>query len=180
MTYRFRALVSAAAALVFLPLLLSPATAQVRQAEQPAPSASVLQLDLIVGYAGFIDEEMIDHAVLGGAVSALITPRLGVGVEVLHLRGPGEDRDWCVMPILSWDLASGGRFIPYLVGGAGWLHTTTAVGTGLYSFSSWTGGAGGGLRVALAPTVSLAFEGRIGSEPVTRVTAALGWRFGSR
>jgi hypothetical protein len=139
-----------------------------------------MQVDAIAGYAGFIDEDMIDHAVVGGAARWLITPRLGLGVEVLFMRGPDDDRDWSVMPLVSWDLRAKGRIVPYVAGGAGWLRTTLGVGTGLYSSSSWTVAGGGGVRIPISPAASLSVEGRIGTEPVARLTAAVGWRFGSR
>lgn len=145
-----------------------------------AAGSAALDLDVIAGYAGFIDEDMIDHLVAGVSVRWLVTPRLGMGVEVLSMRGPGEDRDWSVVPTLVWDLRSHGRVVPYVTGGAGWMLTTLEVGTGLYSFSSWTASGGGGFRIGLSPSTSLSLEARLGNEPATRLTAAVGWRFGDR
>lgn len=155
------------------------------QPQAPGPAAAqpprpAIELKIIAGYAGFIDEEMVDHTAIGGAVRWLVTPRVGVEMELLHLRGPGEDRDWLFVPALSWDLRARGHAIPYIVGGAGWVRTTLPVGTGLYTSSSWTGGGGGGVRFVLSPATTLSVEARLGSEPLTRITAAFGWQLRPR
>jgi hypothetical protein len=157
---------------------LQPAEAHAQA--RPAPSASSsgsLELKGLLGYAGFIDESMIDHGMAGVAIRWLATPRLSLEAEVLHMRGPCEDRDWLVGPSVAWDLRARGTVIPFVAGGIGWLQTTLPVGTGLYSAGSWTGGGGGGVRVALSPRLWLTLDARLGSEPLTRLTAAIGWQF---
>ncbi len=133
-------------------------------------------LRLIGGYSGFIDEEMIHHAVLGAGVRFGLTARVAAEGEVIYMLGPGRDTDWLFMPAVSFDLRRGGAVVPYLVFGAGWLRTTIPVGTGAFSSTSWTAGGGGGVRVNVARDWYVGVDGRLGSEPVTRCTVALGWR----
>ena len=101
----------------------------------------------VAGYGGFIDEEMIDHGVVGGTIRVPLTERLGLDGEVLYLRGPDGDHDWLVMPSVTFDLRRGGKVVPYLAGGVGWLRTTQEVGTGPYTSDSWTGSGGVGVRI---------------------------------
>lgn len=138
-----------------------------------------IDLKLVAGYSGFIDEEMIDHGVVGGALRVALTPRVAVEGDVLYMRGPGSDRDWLFMPSVTVDLRTGGMVVPYLVAGAGWLRNTNSVGTGLYTSTSWTASGGGGVRVDVAPGLYVACEVRLGSEPLTQATVALGWRLRS-
>jgi hypothetical protein len=154
-------------------VVLAPARVLAQGVE---PRRTGVDLELVAGYAGFIDENMLDHGVIGGAVRVWLTPRVATRVELLYMRGPGEDRDWTVVPSLSFDLRREGRLVPYVVGGAGWLRTTTSVGTGLYSSSSWTVGGGAGVRVGLSARSSMSIEGQLGTEPLTRLTVAFGIR----
>lgn len=159
--------------LIAAALLTRPMTASA--AQEPNPSgAPAVELKVVGGYAGFIDEDMIDHFVGGGALRFRLTPRLSAEAELVFMRGPCDDRDIVVVPTLAWDLRRGGAIVPFVVGGAGWLRNTNAVGTGLYSSSSWTGGGGAGVRIRLSAATTLTVEGRIGTEPAVRLTAALG------
>ena len=135
-----------------------------------------VEVKAVAGYGGFIDEEMIHHGVFGGAVRVPLTQRLGLEGELLYMRGPNDDHSWMLMPSVTFDLRRGGAVVPYVVGGVGLLRTTEQVGTGPYTSNSWTGSGGAGVRVALGPSAFVAFEGRLGSEPLTRATVAVGWR----
>ena len=157
-------------------VLVGSASISRGQVANPTGSRRSVEVKAVGGYGGFIDEEMIDHGVVGGAVRVPLTERLGLEGEVLYLRGPDGDHDWLVMPSVAFDLRRGGTVVPYLVGGVGWLRTTMQVGTGPYTSNSWTGSGGAGVRLNLGQGAFVAFEGRLGSEPLTRATVAFGWR----
>ena len=76
---------------VFLFLLIlnaaSPASAQTGASRPPAAA------ELTAGYAGFVDDAMIDHGVIAGALRFHLLPRISVGPEVQYMIGPGDDRD---------------------------------------------------------------------------------------
>ena len=68
-------------------LLDSPAEAQ------SAPKGGPDAVEIFAGYAGFVDDATIDHAVFGGAGRFYISPRASQGPEVTYMRGPDLDRD---------------------------------------------------------------------------------------
>lgn len=138
-------------------------------------SKGAVAIEAVGGYAGFLDESMINRAVAGAAGRVCAGGPVWVGAELLYLSGSGEEHDWLVMPFVTLDLGSGG-VVPYLVVGTGWLRSTTLVGTGPYTSTSWSVGGGGGVRVRIGSRAYVAAEGRLGTKPLTRATVAVGWR----
>jgi hypothetical protein len=138
-------------------------------------AGGAVALEAVGGYAGFLDESTLHNAVVGGAGRFRVSPRLWTGAELLYMWGPGGEHTWLVMPLVSLDLAQG-RVVPYLVAGVGGLRITEIVGTGPYTSWSWAVGGGAGLRLAAGRRAYVAFEGRLGTEPLTRATVAIGWR----
>ena len=86
-THCSRALV---ALLCFLAASATDATAQ-STTPRPAPV-----LEGAVGWAGFTDEDVVNHGLWAGAARIYLSPRLSVGPEVVYMRGPGHDRDLMV------------------------------------------------------------------------------------
>jgi hypothetical protein len=162
-------------------LALALASALVTAAEASAQAtgnnnAAGVAVEAVGGYAGFLDESTIHRVVAGGGGRFRLSPRVWVGGDVLYLWGPDDEHDWLIMPFVTLDLLSNGRVVPYLVAGGGWLRTTAMVGTGPYTSTSLTVGGGGGLRFGVGPNAYVAVEGRLGTEPLTRATVAVGWR----
>lgn len=73
------ALLRCVGAVLIVAALTSPAAAQSR----PAPA-----VELTGGWAGFVDNATIDHAVLGVAVRWRVSRRISVGPEVVYMLIP--------------------------------------------------------------------------------------------
>jgi hypothetical protein len=132
----------------------------------------------LLGHAGFLDETTINHSVWGAAARWYVLPRVGIGPELVYLKGPGDDRDLVITGNVTFDFVAGRRITPFVVVGAGMFrHTDTFSGQ---TFTSTEGSftAGGGVRVPIGERLYIAPELRLGWEPHYRVTVALGWRFG--
>ena len=72
------------------PIFVLPASAQSR------PAAVV---ECPHGWAGFADDSVIHHSVVGAAARFIcdaVRLRISVGPEITYLRGPGSDRDLIV------------------------------------------------------------------------------------
>jgi len=135
------------------------------------------------GWAGFVDDAMIDHAAFGGAARVYLTPRLAVGPEVGYLRGPRSDRDLMVTGNLTFDVLGpdcavvGGcrpRITPFLTVGAGFERHSDRFGPTTYASSEGAFTGGGGVRVWITDRVFGTVETRMGWEPHFRVTGGVG------
>ena len=121
------------------------------------------------------------------------THRLSVEPEVLYMYHSRNDKDFVVQPNLAFDLTNPtGRFVPYLIGGAGLLHhrgqfttvdftspvpRTITVTT---SKNTWTASGGAGIKMFITDRLFVAPEARIGREPVLRGTVSVGYVFSGR
>ena len=121
------------------------------QTPKPAPA-----IEVSVGYAGFVDESLIGHALFGGSGRWYLTPRLSVGPEVVYMVGPDADRDLFVTGNVTLDLRrtppAGRRgVIPYVVVGGGVFQHRDRFGHA--SFVSHEGAftGGGGARIWILP-----------------------------
>jgi hypothetical protein len=160
-------------------LCADPAAAQSRSAGRPRPSVEVTG-----GWAGFLDESPVDHAVIGGAARVSVSPRVSVGPEIVWMRGPRTDRDLFFTGNLTFDLAAAGspaarsRLIPFVVVGGGVFRHSDRFVTG--TFASYEGAVtgGGGLRVRLNDRLHAAIDVRTGWEPHVRVGGVMGLALG--
>jgi hypothetical protein len=140
-------------------------------------------VELTGGYAGFVDDAMISHGVVGGLVRWSVTPRLSVGPEVTYMIGPGSDRDLFVTGNVVWDLGPRaaprtGLVVPYVLGGAGFFRHFDRFGSQRFASNEGTFTAGGGARVWVAPRVYVGAEARVGWELHTRLTGTVGIQLG--
>ena len=135
--------------------------------------------ELALGYAGFVDDAMIQHGVVGGAVRWHLTPRLSVGPELTYMRGPGDDRDLMLTGNVTFDLVSPSsrRVVPFVVAGAGLFRHSDRIGPSPYSSSEGAFTAGGGVRTFVDDRWYLGVEARAGWELHTRVGVVIGHRF---
>ncbi len=150
---------------------------------QPLRLAS---LEAVAGHAGFVDDAWDHRVMAGGTARFALTPRLTVGPEVVYLRGAHGAHDLTVTGTGTFDLlppTSGRRVVPFVVFGAGLIRQTSLVGggpgiVGLFPYSTSEGTLSGGIgaRFALGRTLFVAPDVRLGWEPETRVSVALGWR----
>jgi hypothetical protein len=142
-------------------------------------------LEATAGWAGFVDDAMISHGIVGGSARWSITPRLSVGPEIVYMKGPRDDRDLFVTGNVTFDLigasaARSGLVVPYVLGGAGFFRHFDRFGLQRQSFASNEGTfiAGGGARVWMTPRVYLGAEARVGWELHTRLAGTVGVQLG--
>jgi hypothetical protein len=162
-------------ALVLL-LGLCPAAAAHAQVAPGRPAPAV---ELTGGFAGFVDDTPIGHAVMGAAVRIPLTTRVSIGPEVAFMRGPGSDRNLFVTGNLTVDLlwADGERprrVAPFLVVGGGFFRHSELLGSTPFSCMEGAVTAGGGVRVWISSRVYTTAEVRVGWEPHTRFTGTVG------
>jgi hypothetical protein len=151
-----------------LMLIAAPATAQTAAVEA------------IGGYAAFVDESFIDHAVFGAASRFSLSPRVSIGPEIVYMRGPGFDRDLFVTGNLTFDVlrpAGGvrrGIVQPFLVAGGGLMRHSDRFGASTFTSAEGAVTGGGGARVWLTDRVYALGEFRLGWEPHYRATGGVG------
>ena len=144
-----------------------------------AQSGPSPQAEFQTGWAGFVDDAMIDHAAFGGAARVYLTPRVAVGPEVAYLRGPGGDRDWMVTGNLTYDLVGPRngrppRATPFLTVGGGYERHSDRFGPRTFSSSEGAFTGGGGVRIWITDRVFGTVETRMGWEPHFRITGGVG------
>jgi hypothetical protein len=157
-------------------ILAGPARLEA-QTVSSAPRAAV---DVVGGYAGFIDEGLIDHGVVSATLRYHLTPRISVGPELAYMVGPGDDRDLFVTGNVVFDFLArpaGSRppaVIPYVLVGGGLMRNSNRFGSRPFSAveGAWT--AGGGVRIRLSDRVYALGEYRVGWEPHVRLTGGVG------
>ena len=162
-------------ALPALAFLLFAGDARAQSTEiRPAPA-----VEFLAGYAGFVDDATIDHAIVGAAGRVYLTPRVAVGPELVYMRGPGSDRDLFLTGNLTFDVLppkSGvpRRATPFLVAGGGFFQHSDRFGA--FDFTSYEGAftAGGGVRGWITRRVYVLADVRLGWELHARVNAGLG------
>jgi hypothetical protein len=128
------------------------------------------------GGAWFLDEDPVDHYLVGGSARFYLTRRLSLEPEFLYLRKDRTDQDWIVQPNLAFDLRPPeSRVTPYVIGGVGLLRTRMLVGTGYFTSQEATVSGGFGAKIFLSRRWFFSPEVRVGHEPIFRVTASLGY-----
>ena len=150
----------------------------------PAAAQPTTAVEAVGGYAGFIDESLVDHAVFGASGRIHLTPRISIGPEVVFMRGPGFDRDLFLTGNLTVDLlvppvdARRGTVNPFLVLGGGLMRHSNRFGSTTFTSSEGAVTGGGGVRAWITDRVYALGEFRLGWEPHYRVTGGVGvvWR----
>jgi hypothetical protein len=145
---------------------------------RPAPV-----VEFLAGYAGFVDDATIDHAIIGTAARVHLTPRLSIGPELVYMRGPKSDRDLFLTGNMTFDVLSprGGRprrVNPFLVAGGGFFQHSDRFGP--LDFTSYEGAftAGGGVRGWITDQIYAFSDVRFGWELHARVNGGIGVALG--
>ena len=158
-------------------LLLCGFPAHAQQSDLTPPRVEV---KASFGAAGFGDEIGIPHVVGGGAVRFYITRRLSVEPELLYMRRSADDQDYEFTPGVAYDLTDPTKkVVPYVAGGVGVFHHRGR----FTSSTSWSGGAGGGVKIYLTDRLFIAPDARIGyvgQEPTMRGTVGIGYVISGR
>ena len=152
-----------------------PARAQTR----PAPVVEVTG-----GGAGFLDESVLKHGLVGAGARIYLWPRLSVGPELTYMVGPGNDRDLIVTGNLMFDVlaptATGPRRVtPFLVAGGGVFRHTNRFQSRTYASTAGTFTLGLGVRAWVNRRTFVAMDARLGWEPHVRLAATVGFALGS-
>lgn len=146
------------------------------------PSIAMAQGTVIEGHVGgvrFIDENTPTHRAAGVALRRYVTPRLGLGLGLTHLDGPGRGRVLYLQGLMSIDLSParpGQQFVPYLSLSVGVMHDSHVFGLA----SPWTGAADvmAGARLRISDRWFVAPEAGVGvtSWVYARFGIAVGFR----
>jgi hypothetical protein len=141
--------------------------------ERPGPA-----IDVTAGWAGFVDESIIDHASAGVSARVFVTPRLSLGPELTYMIGPGTDRDLFMMGavVYEWPLLAA-RVVPYVMGSAGAMRHRSRFGAFVGYTHAYAGGTG--VRFRIADRVFAGGEVRLGIEPHFRMGGIVTIRAGS-
>jgi hypothetical protein len=142
-----------------------------------AQSRPETEVRIQTGWVGFIDEEFIDHGLIGGSVRYYVTRRFAIEPEAAYLIGPGDDRDITLIPHVSLDFRPGSRVRPYVIGGVGFHHFRDKIGAFSITSNQWVVNGGFGVTVPLTDRFFIAPEFRLGFETLVRVGVAVGFVF---
>lgn len=127
------------------------------------------------GWAGFADEGLIHHGVIGAGVEWIATRHLAVGAEIHHAIGPGADRDLFALGVVRIGVLPFSRaIVPFVTAGAGLMRHSDRFFTGTAASTEGALVVGGGVRLRLSPRVYVAPEAEIGWEPHVRVGVTAG------
>jgi hypothetical protein len=146
------------------------------QSPDPRPAPAI---EMLAGYAGFVDDATIDHSIFGAAGRVYLTPRLAVGPELVYMVGPNADRDLYLTGNLTFDVMAPlqgrpRRVTPFLVVGGGFFQHSDRAGS--FSFTSYEGAftGGGGVRGWITERVYVLADIRVGWELHSRVNGGIG------
>lgn len=163
--------------LTFVSVLLfaPPAAAQSPGAEADAARRGTSLAEVSAGYTAFLDDGILDHTGVGGALRVHLTPRISVGPEVSYQSGPGNDTDLMLLGVATFDIRRArigrpGRVEPYLLAGAGLLNHSGSYGSDASMAVTW----GGGTRVWVSRRVYVGGDVRMGLAPHIRVLGTVG------
>lgn len=154
-----------------------PAASPAAPAAAPAPPR--MMLEGAAGWAGFGDEGIIHHSLIGAAWRGYVTRHITLGPEVQFMAGPGSDRDLILTGNVMVDLLARTadrprRTTPYLVLGGGLFRHTDRFLTGTATSTEGAFTLGAGMRTWVSERVYVAADARLGWEPHMRVAGLVG------
>jgi hypothetical protein len=156
---------------------LGPAGTAGAQGSDPLRPAPVVEAS--GGWAGFGDEGIVDHGLIGAGARFYLLRWVSIGPEIQVMAGPASDRDLLltgnvVVDLLPPSASRPRRTTPYVVAGGGLFNHSDG------RFSSSEGGftLGAGVRGWVNERVFLAADARLGWEPHLRVAGTVGFALG--
>jgi hypothetical protein len=161
-----------------LAMMGGPVWAQDAPAPRPAP---VVEGSL--GWAGFGDEGIIHHTLLGAGARYYLSRRFSIGPELQYMIGPDSDRDLVLTGNVVFDVLAPTadrprRTTPYLVAGGGLFRHSDRFGNDRFSSTEGAFTAGVGVRGWVSDRVFLALDARLGWEPHLRLAGTVGLALG--
>ncbi len=168
-----------ALARVMVPLLplVGPLTSQA-YAQDRAPT-----LELAGGWVGFPDDgATVTEWMVGGSARWLLSPRVGIGPEIVHIGGARHSH-LMVTGNLTYEVLAASGALPrpvtaFVVAGVGLFQTRQDFVAGRFTSTEGAFTAGGGLRLAAGERVTYGVDARIGWELHLRLNAFIGLRLG--
>jgi hypothetical protein len=163
-----------------LGLSLGAGSALAQDAPAPRP-APVVEGSL--GWAGFGDEGIVHHTLVGAGARFYVSRRFSLGPELQYMDGPDSDRDLIltgniVFDVLGPTATRPRRTTPYLVAGGGLFRHSTRFISESFTSSEGAFTAGVGVRGWVSERVFVAADARLGWEPHVRVAGTVGVTFG--
>ena len=146
----------------------------------PAMAQDRVELKAVVGMAGFLDSPTDYRPVVGGALRVRLSRVLSVEPELLYMRESSRDEAYSFQTALIREFRGGTDVRPYLVAGAGVLHSHFKFPGALeeeFSSNEFTGGGGVGVRIRVGDRFWIGPELRVGWEPLIRATVSVGYTF---
>jgi hypothetical protein len=161
-------------------VVLSAGQAMAQDAPAPRPAPAV---EGSLGWAGFGDEGIIHHTLLGGGARYYVSRRFSLGPELQFMIGPDSDRDLVVTGNVVFDLlgptaARPRRTTPYLVVGGGLFRHSSRYFNETFASTEGAFTAGVGLRAWLGDRVFAGVDARLGWEPHLRLAGTVGVAIG--
>ena len=164
-------------ALGAIALLASPIAHTANAQNRPAPV-----VELAAGWVGFADDGIVSETLIGGAARVYVLSRVGVGPEVLYLRGHRHSH-LVATGNVTWDVFApvNGRqrpVAPFFVVGGGLFQTRETFPSGNFTSSEGAFTAGGGVRALAGDRITIGIDARVGWELHVRVNGTVGVRLG--
>lgn len=164
-----------------LVLVMSAGGPALGQAPPVPPSSTPPRIvaEGAAGWAGFGDDGIIHHSLIGAAWRGYVTKRISLGPEVQFMSGPGSDRDLILtgnvmVDFLAPTADTPRRTTPYLVAGGGLFRHTQRFLTGTSATTEGGFTLGVGMRAWVSERVFVAGDARLGWEPHMRLAALVG------
>lgn len=160
-----------------LALLIPPAARGANAQDLPSPAVEVA-----AGWVGFADDGIVSETLIGGAARVYVLPRVGIGPELLYLRGQRHGH-FAVTGNVTWDLIAPNNsrphtVTPFVVVGAGLFQTRETFPSGNFTSSEGAFTAGGGVRALAGDRMTIGIDARVGWELHLRVNGTVGIRLG--
>jgi hypothetical protein len=160
--------------------LMSVGEARAQDSAPPRPAPVV---EGSVGWAGFGDEGIVHHALLGAGARYYVSRRISIGPELQYMIGPDSDRDLIltgnlVVDVLAPTADRPRRTTPYVVVGGGLFRHSDRFQSGTFTSTEGAFTAGVGVRGWTSDRVFLALDARLGWEPHLRVAGTVGIALG--
>jgi hypothetical protein len=158
-------------------VLLSPLAGSVAAQSRPQPVG-----EISAGPVLFADDGVVTEPFVGGALRVYVSPRLGIGPELVAIRGDSHSH-LMLTGNLTFDVLGPvkGRareITPFLVAGGGLFTTRDRFTTGTYTSTEGAFTAGGGVRARVGDRLTIGADARVGWELHLRLNAVIGVRLG--
>ena len=158
-------------------------TVQPAAAQDATPSRAAPVVEGSLGWAGFGDEGIVHHTLVGAGARFYVSRRFSLGPELQYMIGPDSDRDLVftgnvVFDVLGPTAKRPRRTTPYVIAGGGLFRHSSRFLTGTFASTEGAFTAGIGLRSWFGDRVFAGVDARLGWEPHFRLAGTVGVAIG--